>query len=842
MCYREGVPPLNFESFRMACLCGDNGHGKSALLDAMTWALWGKSRARSNDELVHLGQTEMAVEFEFDVHPHRYRLIRRYRSRVLKRPGQTSLELSVKSNGQYQPLTSGVEESEKKIRELIKLDYDTFVNSAFLRQGKADEFTRKTPSERKEILASILNLSFFDQLTEKAKENRNLKLQEHLRVQALIENNKKEIEKKEAYLQQKGLVVQSLQLLSLEIDSARIELEKSRNDKQILETKETQARQTEENLGALKKDEQAWLSRVERHIIRISGFNQLIDHKDEIEKYFKKYHLYRGEEKTLSEKLGQLTKLREKRTQVEKILEQEGNQLRNSISHIVRTVSEMEQKISRKTGLLNKLEEIQKLADIIQKKTEELEGKKKSRSLSQEHVFTLQAEQKRWGNLLKDLKEKKSFIEPGKDTCPLCGSALGQDGLKKVEEHYQEEMQNGYRTLTEVESNLKNELDNVKKLQTTDLEKDLDVKKRQHERDTSLTQMAIEEVKEAESKLPEAKTSLEDLVHRLESGQYAPEQKSAIASLDTEIAGLGYDEGLHTTIKKEIAALERFQREKILLDEATREVERERAEEKQASSALSEKKKQVELEKVKLAELKKELASLPEVRAKTQGLESRFRTREQEKEESVRQLGGLEENLKGCTDKERENERLEIERSREEHEIKIYDRLAEAFGKKGVQALIIETSLPEIGNEANDLLARLTDGRMSLQLEMRSESPGGKITESLEIKIADELGTRNYEMFSGGEAFRIDFALRIALSKFLARRAGAPLSLLIIDEGFGSQDEKGKERLIEALNYIQNDFDKILVITHLPELKEYFPYRINVTKTEEGSTISMEEG
>ena len=111
--------------------------------------------------------------------------------------------------------------------------------------------------------------------------------------------------------------------------------------------------------------------------------------------------------------------------------------------------------------------------------------------------------------------------------------------------------------------------------------------------------------------------------------------------------------------------------------------------------------------------------------------------------------------------------------------------------------------------------------------------------ETLDINISDELGTRNYEMFSGGEAFRINFAIRIALSKLLARRAGAPLPTLVIDEGFGTQDSAGLEKLKEAINSIYDDFDKILVITHVDELKDAFPARIDVIKTAQGSTISM---
>ncbi len=94
-------------------------------------------------------------------------------------------------------------------------------------------------------------------------------------------------------------------------------------------------------------------------------------------------------------------------------------------------------------------------------------------------------------------------------------------------------------------------------------------------------------------------------------------------------------------------------------------------------------------------------------------------------------------------------------------------------------------------------------------------------------------------MFSGGEAFRINFASRIALTKLLARRAGAPLPTLIIDEGFGTQDSTGLEKLKEAITSIQDDFDKILVITHMEEMRDAFPTRIDVIKTAAGSTLEV---
>ncbi len=171
MPYRDNVPPLYFEGIHTACISGDNGNGKSALIDAMTWALWGKARAKSDDDLVHSGQSEMEVEFDFAVVQHQYRIIRK-RSKPKRRggSGQTILEFQVASGDGFKTITGdSVAQTQQKIIDTLHMDYDTFVNSAFLRQGHADEFTIKRPVERKQVLADILGLSFYDELETQAK-------------------------------------------------------------------------------------------------------------------------------------------------------------------------------------------------------------------------------------------------------------------------------------------------------------------------------------------------------------------------------------------------------------------------------------------------------------------------------------------------------------------------------------------------------------------------------------------------------------------------------------------------------------------------------------------------
>jgi exonuclease SbcC len=162
--------------------------------------------------------------------------------------------------------------------------------------------------------------------------------------------------------------------------------------------------------------------------------------------------------------------------------------------------------------------------------------------------------------------------------------------------------------------------------------------------------------------------------------------------------------------------------------------------------------------------------------------------------------------------------------------IRLFKQLEEAFGKNGVPALLIEQALPQIEIKANEILGRLSDGSMSVRFITQREYKDQKredLKETLDIQIQDQAGVRDYEMFSG-------------VSHVLAQRAGARLQTLVIDEGFGSQDEIGRQRLIEAINLVREDYKKILVITHIEQLKDIFSTQLMVEKTPEGSVISIQ--
>ena len=110
----------------------------------------------------------MHVQLDFLQEGTIYRVIRR---RTRKSGGAGTLDLFMMDNGELDTRSeSSTRATQQKINELLRLDYETFVHSCFLQQGKADAFTTKQPSQRKQILSDILGLDRWEAYEEIAKE------------------------------------------------------------------------------------------------------------------------------------------------------------------------------------------------------------------------------------------------------------------------------------------------------------------------------------------------------------------------------------------------------------------------------------------------------------------------------------------------------------------------------------------------------------------------------------------------------------------------------------------------------------------------------------------------
>ncbi len=352
-------------------------------------------------------------------------------------------------------------------------------------------------------------------------------------------------------------------------------------------------------------------------------------------------------------------------------------------------------------------------------------------------------------------------------------------------------------------------------------------------------QKDLAELKRVEEEVPRVKASMQEIEDQLGGESYGVEIRGRLQELTDKLKAIDYDRVRHQEIKRKLGEL-------VPSSEMYRELTRAKTEHPQlqdalrsTTEALDGKRQQADRlsadmlswkgDIAGMAEVESELAEiasvLAECRSKREDLASEKAVAEARRDETGKQIAEL------------SDRKEELDHTRSAMDDFVY--LAEAFGKKGIQAVIIENAVPEIEAEANRILGRLSENQMHVALATQARTKAGATIETLDLLIGDELGTRNYELYSGGESFKVDFAVRVALSRLLARRAGAKLETLIIDEGFGSQDEQSRERMVRAINSIRPDFSRILVITHISEVREMFPTQILVSKVNGTSRVQL---
>lgn len=347
----------------------------------------------------------------------------------------------------------------------------------------------------------------------------------------------------------------------------------------------------------------------------------------------------------------------------------------------------------------------------------------------------------------------------------------------------------------------------------------------------------LEQVEQQAEQIRSQKPALEQeiaaLEEQLRTRRYAEAEQARWEELKRQVEALGYDREAHRRLQEEVEQAQVVKVEMERLEEFRRRLPELEATQQNLERQLQENLAEEERLQTLLAASEEALQRLPEAQSTLESLQKEREDLKRRQEELQTQRARCQGRLQHLDEMEREYRRVLRERDRLRREQYLYEQLTRAFGKDGIQAWLIEQALPEIERIANDYLRRLTQGRAQLSIEPIRDLKTGGLKETLDINISDEAGTRPYEMFSGGEAFRIDFALRIALSHLLAHRAGTRLRTLIIDEGFGTQDRMGLDLMVDAIREVAQDFDKVLVITHLEELKNEFPVRIEVSRSPE---------
>ncbi|HEX5836217.1 MAG TPA: SMC family ATPase [Anaerolineales bacterium] len=840
--YRDPVD-LDFSTFDLACISGHNGAGKSSLLDSITWALFGEARGKSSD-IINLHPTvkaaEVALTFEHEGNTYRVQ-------RTLPRNKSTFLEFQVKNEDGWRPLTEKTtRDTQARIEQTLRLDYDTFVNASFFLQGKADQFTQQNPGKRKEVLSNILGLEMWEEYRNRSAEIRKRIEREVDAVEARIAEIDTELAEENARRARLAELESTLTQLTAartaqesvleSIKRAAAALDEQRKLVDALNASLDRSRAhlsgLQNRLAARQADRDSYSDLIERAYAIETAHKDWQEVRAELEKWDRtasEFHEYDKERTPLLEKIAveraRLEQELDVLTERERVILDQApvvSSLEAEIEKVQIRLAEAEEKV----GILSHLEE--------------------QRNSARERQAELRAENEALKADMNQLKDRIDTLKSaeGSAACPLCGQQLSDEHRASTLDQLEEEgRQKGDRYRAN-----QGDMAELARL-IADAERriaDLAASENDRIRFTSeLSQLTerLEFMQLANSEWGSSgRKRLRDVEKLLENKKYAPEEQKKLAKLDKELAKLGYDASEHDQLREQENELRGVEEDFSNLKSA-REVS------KQIDSEIANLNIEIQNRQMEIQALDHDYetacASLETAESESPNLDEAerelFRLRENENK-ARSELGGAKQRVEILSTQRERRAQFEKERETLQKRIVQHKTLERAFGKDGVPALLIEQALPQIEERANDLLDRLSDGQMSIRFVTQTEYKDKKrddLRETLDIQISDSAGIRAYEMYSGGEAFRVNFAVRLALSEILAQRKGARLRTLVIDEGFGSQDTQGRQRLIEAINLVRNDFAKILVITHLDELKDAFPTRIEVEKTDRGSMVSV---
>jgi exonuclease SbcC len=832
---------VDFTCFDLACISGANGAGKSSLLDAMTWALFGQARRR-DDAIINSRGTSAEVIFIFDYEGNRYRI-----QRAKTANKATLLEFTVQdSNDRWRVLTEhSVRETEERIVQTLHMDYETFTNASFFLQGRADQFAQQRPGDRKRILSSVLGLEVWDSYRDATADRRKRQENELTVIDAQLEEINTELgeeEKRRATLGQKETELSQAEQMrktqegsldSLRKLTAALEQQKSMVD--LLQSQADAARkrwqarvdQVTERRGELDANQSqvAAAAEIEAEHHHWQELRAELERRDALAANFNQYQQQRA---------APVAAIQTERAR----LEQEAAGLSAQAGQIAQLQQELP---DLDAGLKESEHSLKMLLEQLAQRTE-LEDQRQQR---QQEQVDAQAENKRLREDMNLLKERiNKLTQSSGASCPLCGKPLSpEDRLALIDDLNKQgtEMGDRFRQNQALVNANNTLLDNMNH-QVNDFRQVEASLRQQQASHAALQTRHDQDSKRIADWQAGGAVRLSELQHLLDSDDYAHDARAELARVDASLRELGYDAAAHDALRRDEQTarasqdrLRTLETARAALAPLEREIDtlekQARADENEAG-LLESKFKQAE------ERYNADAAALPDLK----NVEDQLRDL-QERENQLRfEVGMARQQVEVLKSQRARQKTLTAQRDAITRQIAQLKLLERAFGKDGVPALLIEQALPEIEAQANEILDRLSAGAMSVrfatQRDYKDKNRDDK-KETLDILISDAFGTREYEMFSGGEAFRVNFAIRLALSRVLAQRAGARLQTLVIDEGFGSQDADGRQRLVEAINLVSPDFAKILVITHLEELKDAFPARVEVEKTLDGSSVRV---
>lgn len=870
--YRDET--VNLRGIDLAVIAGDNGAGKSAILEAIVYAVWGEGRkgdgqTKPDNTLINRtaeaeeDATEMAVTYDFTLQQSgeavSHTIKRSYRKTASGKTTTSELEFYVRDK----ELTSGtLKETQALIDERVGLSYELFTATSLFQQGQWDNLLQMTAGERKDVFFNLLQLDQYADLKERARgkyrefEDKITGLtheREQLQDKTLDPEDTKA---KRKYFQEKRRDLTAL-IKALQENQA------AQNNLQTLKDKRSEAKQ-------------AWAKKKAR-------VRELSKQHDQIQRKIKTL------KDELSDDLPAEDELKERRATLNDklaVLKEEQQMERHKHDRFLKLrdiVNEVEQAAESKAVELERSQEIAEArAEDIDQSRREIAARWAHLGWLQYDLWTLEpefidediADQKDRLEEIRDfIAEEKAIRDAeteaieqlqgakGDGFCPTCGAELTPEQREQIIEDAESEIRAAENALDNLGNDLERAQDEmdllrgvkerIGELQRAIENEQASIIKTVHDIRMWAEERQVHQVDE------DLIRSLRDYEAEAIAEVVDHDQAEEYAELNNNLNSLR-DEGFTRTFTSSVEdEIETFRQKKQGVQDqlsTLREQEQIKKRIADAEDRLTELESAGEEAREEADEAETVFDEAVEAAAEA---EEAIRSVEELIDEHgfskhVSDLASAKEAKSNVTDRMAElkaeikqiNERAErlaevdelLDEVQKKSDAAMH--LVDAFGRDGVPRMLLERALPAIENQANFLLQDLdTNLRVSFRTE-REKKSGGR-TSTFDIQVRAGSSVMPYQALSGGQKFRVTLAVRLALSQYLSARSGQPVETLIIDEGFGTLDEEGRLSAQRAIAKASEDFALVLVITHIAEFRDAFPQKIDVERTIEGSHATV---
>ena len=782
----------------VVAIVGSNGSGKTTILEAVTWALFGNvsSVMRDNKEgVVSFGASpgeECSVVLEFDLGEDSYRLARSMRGKNLV------MDASLEVNGKL--LAKGDTDVTKAIVAKLGMDHQAFFVSVFTKQKDLNALANIGPADRKKLVLRMLRVDSLEKVITAIGADANNAKKEADGVSASLrdaDGNDRIVSLNE----QGRLAADSLKKLiegsSKLLADRKAAIEKSQMSKGQWEAEEERYRQDvalERKQTGARAGLQAMhesLGKLEKEIADLRALRESLPGLESKEKEYQ-------EARTAAEGHAALREAFLRRQRQEEELNAKKGELETLRAEEEQAVKEMSGLPDIETSLTTVDANLSETRELI------------SSISAQARVAESEAARLRL-ELERSKRKAEEIVMLGEESnCPTCQRRMGAQYTDLLRRYREEQKA----------------LEEGAALQD-------DIRKGQLEQRTRAEQRrdALEARRSKLLSQSRLKASLDERARKAQQSLSLTREK--VDALQKGLDSLGpvaYDAAAHDAAKRKVSDLEASH---LALNRAMTKMERlplameekDRmaiavASEEEALRAASQERRALGFEMKTLLLKKKE--------------HEEARQTEERLAQDVIRAEGEQRRLASEIDSLRK-QTAELERSRLKYvslmkEQEVLNRLSQVM--KGFKENVISRIVPTLSDTSSDLLSQLTEGKYS----------GMRLDENYQMWLYDQGEEFRLERFSGGEVDLANLCLRLAISRMIMERSGNQMNFLVLDEIFGSQDQSRKRSILETLGQLQKQFRQILLITHIDDVKDNVSAVLRVQEKEDGSSTAVLEG